>query len=85
MLHASAVWKGVRRAAIMELLRNIVACLDNSVPDGLRAGCRGSNNLVASDKDGKRIHESHESGSRTPSSVGSRHRARGERTATLLK
>ena len=32
-------------------LRDMVACLGNSDLDGLRADCRGSDNLVASDRD----------------------------------
>lgn len=38
-------------ASITERSQDTVACLDSSDLDDLRADCRGSDNLVASDKD----------------------------------
>ena len=38
-------------AAVTGRLLDTVACLGNSGPDGLRADCRGSDNLVAGDRD----------------------------------
>ena len=36
---------------IKEQSQDTVACQDNSVPDGLRAGCCGSDNVAGGDKD----------------------------------
>ncbi len=46
---ATSIWL-YKNASITARAQDTVACLGNSVLDGLRADCRGSVNLVAGDR-----------------------------------
>lgn len=51
MLHANAAWKRANNADVTERLLDTVASLGSNDLDGLRADCRGSDNLVAGGRD----------------------------------